>query len=102
MSSISASLIFLDYYKEYLIRFEKLVVSKFVKYFKIRWFCEEKVKIKALKGKLFNFNENNENHKVYPSACDSSYETLLNAPQSRGAPYSRSRWRSFTNRNGTD
>ena len=23
----------------------------------------------ALKGKLFNFNENNENHKAYPSAC---------------------------------
>jgi hypothetical protein len=44
---------------------------------KIRWFCIEKVKIEALKGKLFNFNENNENHKVYPSACDSSYETLL-------------------------
>ena len=26
----------------------------------------------------------------------------LNAPQSGGAPYSRSRWRSFTNGNGTD
>jgi hypothetical protein len=35
---------------------------------KIRWFCVEKVNIEALKGKLFNFNENNENHKVYPSA----------------------------------
>jgi hypothetical protein len=30
----------------------------------------EKVRIEALKGKIFNFNENNENHKVYPSACD--------------------------------
>ena len=44
-------------------------VSKFVKYFKIRWFFVEKVKIEALKGKMFNFNENNENHKVYTSAC---------------------------------
>jgi hypothetical protein len=26
-------------------------------------------KIEALKGKIFNLNENNENHKVYPSAC---------------------------------
>ena len=34
------------------------------------WFCVEKVKIDTLKGKIFNFNENNENHKVYPSACD--------------------------------
>ena len=50
---------------------KKWVVSKFVKYFKIRWFCVEKVKIEALKGKIFNFNENNENHKVYPSACGS-------------------------------
>ena len=41
------------------------VVSKFVKYFKIRLFCVEKVKIEALKGKIFNFNENSENHKVY-------------------------------------
>jgi hypothetical protein len=32
-------------------------------------FCVEKVKIEALKGKIFNFNENNENPKVYPSAC---------------------------------
>jgi hypothetical protein len=39
------------------------------KYFKMRWFCVEKVKIEALKGKIFNFNENNEIHKVYPSAC---------------------------------
>ena len=31
---------------------------------------KKKVKIEALKGKIFNFNENNENHKVYPSACD--------------------------------
>ena len=23
----------------------------------------------CIKGKIFNFNENNENHKVYPSAC---------------------------------
>jgi hypothetical protein len=23
----------------------------------------------VLKGKIFNLNENNENHKVYPSAC---------------------------------
>jgi hypothetical protein len=30
----------------------------------------EKVRIEALKGKIFNFNENNENHRVYPSACD--------------------------------
>jgi hypothetical protein len=29
------------------------------------------VKIEALKRKIFNFNENNENHKVYPSACGS-------------------------------
>ena len=36
---------------------------------KIRWFCVEKVRIEALNGKIFNFNENNENHKVYPSAC---------------------------------
>jgi hypothetical protein len=50
---------------------KKWVVSKFVKYFKIRWFCVEKVKIEALKGKIFNFNENNENHKVSPSAKDS-------------------------------
>jgi ribosomal protein L18 len=27
-------------------------------------------RIEALKGKIFNFNENNENHRVYPSACD--------------------------------
>ena len=44
-------------------------MSKFVKYFKIRWFCVE-VNIEALTGKIFNFNENNENHKVYPSACE--------------------------------
>jgi len=35
----------------------------------MRWFCAEKVRIEALKGKIFNFNENNENHRVYPSAC---------------------------------
>ena len=29
----------------------------------------EKVKIEALKGKIFNLNENKENHRVYPSAC---------------------------------
>ena len=23
----------------------------------------------CIKGKIFNFNENNENHKVYPSVC---------------------------------
>ena len=40
------------------------------KYFKIRWFCAEKVKIEALKGNIFNFNDNSENHKVYPSACE--------------------------------
>jgi hypothetical protein len=45
------------------------VVSKFVKYVKIRWFCVEKVRIEALKGKIFNFNENNENHKLYCSRC---------------------------------
>ena len=33
------------------------------------WFCVGKVRIEALKGKIFNFNENNENHRVYPSAC---------------------------------
>jgi hypothetical protein len=33
------------------------------------WFCIEKVKIEALKVKIFNLIENNENHKVYPSAC---------------------------------
>jgi hypothetical protein len=27
-------------------------------------------RIEALKGKIFNFNENIENHRVYPSACD--------------------------------
>ena len=27
------------------------------------------VRIEALKGKIFNFNENKENHRVYPSAC---------------------------------
>ena len=48
---------------------EKMGCIKFVKYLKIRWFCVEKVKIEALKGKTFNFNENNENHKVYPSPC---------------------------------
>jgi hypothetical protein len=38
---------------------EKMVqVSKCVKYVKIRWFCVEKVRIEALKGKIFNFNEN--------------------------------------------
>ena len=35
----------------------------------IESFCTEKVRIEALKGKIFNFNENNENHRVYPSAC---------------------------------
>jgi hypothetical protein len=49
---------------------EKWVVSKCVKYVKIRWFCLEKVRIEALKGKIFNFNNNNENHRVYPSTCD--------------------------------
>ena len=39
----------------------------------MRWFCAEKVRIEALKGKIFYFNENNENHRVYPSACDCSY-----------------------------
>ena len=48
---------------------KKWVVSKCVKYVKIRWFCIEKVRIEALKGKRFNFNENKENHGVYPSAC---------------------------------
>jgi hypothetical protein len=38
----------------------------------------EKVKIEALKGKIFNFHENNENHKVYPSACDLDRRMLLN------------------------
>ena len=51
---------------------KKIVVSKCVKYVKIRWFCAEKVIIEALKGKTFNFNENNENHRVYPSACDNT------------------------------
>jgi hypothetical protein len=30
-------------------------------------------KIETLKGKIFNSNENNENHKVYPSACGKKY-----------------------------
>ena len=47
-----------------------IVVFICVKYVKIRWFCVEKVRIEALKGKIFNFNENKENHRVYPSACD--------------------------------
>ena len=57
-------------------------VSKFVKYFKIRWFCVEKVKIEALKGKIFNFNENNEHHKVYPSACVSVSVSAIWLPPS--------------------
>jgi hypothetical protein len=42
---------------------------------KIRWFCVEKVKIESLKGKIFNFNENNENHKCvkYHRSCYKSY-----------------------------
>jgi hypothetical protein len=28
------------------------------------------IRIEALKGKIFNFNENNENHRVYPGACE--------------------------------
>jgi hypothetical protein len=36
---------------------KKWVVSKCVKYVKIRWFCIEKVRIEALKGKIFNINE---------------------------------------------
>ena len=32
-------------------------------------FCVEKARIEALKGKIYNFSENNENHRVYPSAC---------------------------------
>ena len=35
-----------------------------IKNVKIRWFCAEKVRIEALKGKIFNFNENNENQCV--------------------------------------
>jgi hypothetical protein len=38
-------------------------------HFEVFYKILEKVKIEALKGKIFNFNENNENHKVYPSAC---------------------------------
>ena len=53
---------------------KKWVVSKFVKYFKIRWFCVEKVKIEALKGKIFNFIANNEYYKAFPSACDRNIE----------------------------
>ena len=34
-----------------------MAVSKCVKYVKIGWFCVEKVRIEALKGKIFNFNE---------------------------------------------
>jgi hypothetical protein len=36
---------------------KKWVVSKCVKYVKIRWFCVEKVRIEALKGEIFHFNE---------------------------------------------
>ena len=39
----------------------------------------EKVKIEALKGKIFNFNENNEDHKVYPSACGHIVSQIVNA-----------------------
>ena len=39
----------------------------------------EKVKIEALKGKIFNFNENNQNHKVYPSACGHIVSQIVNA-----------------------
>jgi hypothetical protein len=49
----------------------------------MRWFCVEKVKIEALKGKIFNFNENNENHKVYPSACGSNAKM---PPKKRNLP----------------
>jgi hypothetical protein len=38
--------------------------QKCVKYVKIKWFCIEKVRVEALKGKIFNFKENNENHSV--------------------------------------
>ena len=51
---------------------KKWVVSKCVKYVKIRRFCVEKVRIEALKGKIFNFNENKENHRVYPSAYENN------------------------------
>ena len=51
------------------------IISKFVKYFKIKWFCVEKVKIEALKGKIFNVNEKNENNKVYPSVCVLAFQT---------------------------
>jgi hypothetical protein len=36
---------------------KKWLVSRCIKYVKIRWFCVEKVRIEALSGKIFNFNE---------------------------------------------
>jgi hypothetical protein len=41
----------------------------FNKFWYNAFFLYYNFKIEALKGKIFNFNENNENHKVYPSAC---------------------------------
>jgi hypothetical protein len=43
---------------------KKNTIYKCVKYVKIMWFCVEKVRIEALKEKIFNFNENNENYSV--------------------------------------
>ena len=56
---------------------KKWIVSKCVKYVIIRCFCVEKVRIEALKRKIFNLNENNENHKVYPSACASTIKMCV-------------------------
>jgi hypothetical protein len=57
--------------------YKKWVVSKFEKYVKIKRFCVEKVRIEALKGKIFNFNEYNENHKVYPQGLVTIHVNIL-------------------------
>ena len=52
----------------------------------------------CIKGKIFNFNENNENHKVYPSAC-----ALLNAKRNakRNTPKRNQTKRNLPKRNET-